>query len=166
MNKFIITANYKNDILIGILKSTNPELLENITNELIKNLPKEKIKQNQFFSLSVILKGILGNPIPKTKRQKIIYKILNEFDFEILWNEFTKEILKCDEYGEYQALLLFNELLKEKIISFEVIEKITLEDIKIKNTEHIINKNNATTIFRNSNVLFPEYSYISKKMKK
>ena len=166
MIEFTITAHYKNDILIGILKPNNPELLENISNELIMNLPKEKIKEKQFFSLSVIIKGILGNPTPKTKRQKLIHKILDEFEFEILWNEFTKEILKCDEDNQYKALSLFNNLLKEKIISFEVIEKITLEDIKNKNTEHNINKNNITTIFRNGNVLFPEYSYISKKMKK
>ena len=41
MNEFTITAHYKNDILIGILKPNNPELLENISNELIMNLLKK-----------------------------------------------------------------------------------------------------------------------------
>ena len=165
MKDFVIVANYKKDILVGKFQINNPEILDKIANELLGNLPAEKVKQTQNFSLSIILKGLLGNPEPKSKRQKFVYEILKENDLEELWNEFTKEVLKNDETGEYKALKQFHELMTQKIIEFKTINTISMEDLKKGNYTNIITKNNATTIFRNGNILFPKSSYIRLKIK-
>ena len=160
---FIIVANYQKDILIGKFEINNRELLENIANDILKALHKTKENQKQLLALSMILKGLLGNPLPNNEREKKVYQILKENNFEEIWNEFTKEILKNPKDKENIALHKFRELLKQKILEFKIIETITFEDLRTKNYEHIINKNNVTAIFRNGNLIFEGNSYNSRK---
>lgn len=155
----VITINNKNKILIGNINVKNTERLNMVANSILATLPKERIKRTQAIALSILLKGLLNNPEPETKRQKNVHEFLKEESLESIWNDCIKVLNYQDEDETYHMLIKLNDLFKEGTLEYQWLQVIEAKE------QNIITSKNAMQVFNNSNAIGTYIPY-SKKIRK
>ena len=155
----IITINNDDKVQIGNINVKNKERLNMVADSILATLPKERIKRVQAIALSTLLKGLLNNPEPETKRQKFIYEALNNESLESIWNDCIKALNIKDEEEGYSMLHALNDLFEENTLEFQVIQEIEAKKQKV------ITSKNAIEVFNNSNAI-GTYIPNSKKRRK